>query len=326
MEEAKIIIVGAGPAGIATGVEAKTAGIEPVIILEKFDKPCETIHKFYHPGKRVDSAYRKMKLEPIGVCRFETCTKEELLELINRYIQDYDLDIRFKYAVQKIEKENDCFLVYTSKDKTFKAPIVVVAIGIFGKPVKPNYPIPKEIKNRVFFGTQTEVPSEIEKALVVGGGNSAAETACFLSGNTQVYLSYRRPQFFRINEANLAELDKRVNEGKVKLLLNTNIEGLEPTPDGKIEVKFKEIDPLVVDAIYYCLGGSTPENFLKSIGVEIEGKRPKIDEYGETNLAGLFLAGDLAAEKGSIMAAFNSAHKVIEGVIKRYSEQIKRGC
>ncbi len=326
MEEAKIVIVGAGPAGIATGVEAKAASIEPIVILEKFDKPCETIHKFYHPGKRVDPVYRKVKVEPIGICRFETCTKEELLELIDQYIYDYKLDIRFKHTVQKIEKENDCFLVHTSKNKIFKAPIVVVAIGVFGRPVKPDYPIPKEVRNRVFFGTQSEIPSEIKEALVVGGGDSAAETACFLSDKIQVYLSYRRPQFFRINETNLAELNKRVNEGKIKLLLNTNIEGLEPVPEEKIKVKFKEIEPLVVDAVYYCLGGTTPENFLKSIGVEIKDKRPKIDEYGETNLPGLFLAGDLVVEKGSIMAAFNSAHKVIEGITKRYKERLERGC
>ncbi len=325
MERAKLVIVGAGPAGIATAVEAKTAGITPVIILEKFDKPCETIHKFYHPGKRVDPVYRKVKIEPLGVCRFDTCTKEEFLELIDRYIRDYDLDIRFKQTVQKIEKINDCFRVH-GKDLVIEAPIVVVAIGIFGRPVKPGYPIPKEIKNRVFFGTQSQIAPEFKKVLVVGGGDSAAETACFLADKAEVYLSYRRPQFFRINETNLAELNKRVEEGKIKLLMNTNIEGLEPAEDGRVKVLFKEIEPMVFDAVYYCLGGSTPENFLKSIGVEVEGKRAKVDEYGETNLPGLFLAGDLVVEKGSIMAAFNSAHKVIEGIKKRYQERLARGC
>ncbi len=326
METAKIVVVGAGPAGIATAVEAKTAGIEPVVVLEKSDQPCETIHKFYHPGKRVDPVYRKVKVEPLGVCRFDTCTKEEFLELIDEYIKKYALDIRFKQEVRKIEKENDCFRLETNQGLVIKAPVVVVAIGIFGKPVKPSYKIPKEIKDRVFFGTQAEVDPSFKKVLVVGGGDSAAETACFLANQAEVYLSYRRPEFFRINPTNMALLEEKVKEGKIKLLMGTNIEALEPVPEGGVKVIFKEREPLVVDAVFYCLGGSTPENFLKSIGVKLNGRRPVVDEYGETNVKGLFLAGDLAVEKGSIMAAFNSAHKVIEGVKKRYAERLERGC
>lgn len=325
MEKAKIAIIGAGPAGIATAVEAKVAGIAPVIVLEKFDRACETIHKFYHPGKRVDPVYRKVKVEPLGVCRFDTCTKEEFLALIDEYIKRYELDIRLKQEVRKVEQRGDCFRIETNQDLVVEAPIVVVAIGIFGRPVKPSYKIPKEVKDRVFFGTQSEVDPSFRKVLVVGGGDSAAETACFLSQKAEVYLSYRRPQFFRINQTNLDLLHAKVKEGKIKLLMNTNIEALEPAPEG-VKVIFKERDPLVVDAVFYCLGGSTPENFLKSIGVKMDGKRPKVDEYGETNVPGLFLAGDLVVEKGSIMAAFNSAHKVIEGIQKRYAERLERGC
>ena len=326
MEKAKVVVVGAGPAGIATAVEAKQAGIEPVVVLEKSDKPCETIHKFYHEGKRVDPVYRKVKVEPIGICRFDTCSKEEFLDLMNHYIEDYRLDIRYNHEVHKIERTDGCFLVHAGKDTLIKAPVVVIAIGIFGRPVKPKYPVPKEIKDRVFFGTQTQCMLGAEKILVVGGGDSAAETACFLCQNAEIYLSYRRPKFFRINETNLKELEKRVEAGKVKLLLNTDIEGLEPSPEGKVQVNFKDGRSMVFDAVYYCLGGSTPENFLKSIGVEMDGKRPRVDEYFESNIPGLFLAGDLVFEKGSIMAAFNSAHTVVEGIKKRHTQRLERGC
>ncbi len=326
MEKAKIVVVGAGPAGIAVAVEAKAAGIEPVVVLERSDKPCETIHKFYHPGKRVDAVYRKVKVDPIGICRFDTCSKEEFLELMERYIKEYDLDIRYKQEVHKIEKTNDCFRVHAGQDTVIEAPIVVIAIGIFGRPNRPPYVLPKEVRDRIFLGTQAEIPSHFKKVLVVGGGDSAAETACYLADQgAQVYLSYRRPQFFRINETNLAELNKRVEEGKITLLMPTDIEGVEPAGNG-VQVNFKDGQKMVFDAIFYCLGGSTPENFLRSAGIEVEGKRPKVDEYYETNVPGIFLAGDLVFEKGSIMAAFNSAHKVVEGIKKRYQEKLARGC
>ncbi|NPA49253.1 MAG: NAD(P)-binding domain-containing protein [Thermodesulfobacteria bacterium] len=326
MEKAKMVVVGAGPAGIAVAVEAKAAGIEPVVVLERSDKPCETIHKFYHPGKRVDAVYRKVKVDPIGICRFDTCSKEEFLELMDKYIKDYQLDIRYNQEVHKIERVNDCFRIHAGQDTVIEAPVVVVAIGIFGRPNRPRYVLPKEVRDRIFLGTQAEIPEHFKKVLVVGGGDSAAETACYLADKgAQVFLSYRRPKFFRINETNLAELEKRVQEGKVTLLLGTDIEGVEPAPEG-VQVNFKDGQKMVFDAIFYCLGGSTPENFLRAAGVEMEGKSPKVDEYYETNVPGLFLAGDLVFEKGSIMAAFNSAHKVVEGIKKRHLDRLERGC
>ncbi len=76
MEEVKIAIIGAGPAGIACGIEAKAEGIEPVVILEKAPHICDTIERLYRPGKRVDAVYKGLEIEPIGRCRFETETKE----------------------------------------------------------------------------------------------------------------------------------------------------------------------------------------------------------------------------------------------------------
>ncbi len=321
-----MVVVGAGPAGIATAVEAQAQGIAPVIVLEKSDKPCETIHKYYHKGKRVDAVWQGIEVKPEGICRFETCTKEEFLQLMDDYIKKYGLDIRLGQEVHKIEKTNDCFRIWAGQDTVIEAPIVVIAIGIFGKPVRPKYRIPKEVRDRVFFGTQTECIPGAKKILVVGGGDSAAETACFLCEKTQVYLSYRRPKFFRINEQNMKELDKRVKEGKIKLLMNTDIESLSKDEQGKVLVKFKDGQEMAFDAVYYCLGGATPENFLKAIGIEVNGRRPKVDEYYETNIPGIFLVGDLVFEKGSIMAAFNSAHRVVEGIKKRYQDRLERGC
>ncbi|OAG28746.1 NAD(P)-binding domain-containing protein [Thermodesulfatator autotrophicus] len=326
MEKAKIVVVGGGPAGIATAVEAKAAGIEPVIVLEKEERPCHTIQKYYHKGKRVDAVWQGQEVKPEGICRFETCTKEEFLELMEKYIKDYKIDLRTNQEVYKIEKTNDCFRVWAGKDTVIEAPIVVIAIGIFGKPVKPRYRIPKEVKDKVFFGTQTQCMLGAQKILVVGGGDSAAETACFLCDEAEIYLSYRRPQFFRINEQNLKELEKRVKAGKVKLLMNTDIESLSATPENKVKVRFKDGQEMVFDAVYYCLGGATPDNFLRAIGVEMEDNRPKVDEYFETNIPGLFLVGDLVFEKGSIMAAFNSAHQVVKGIKERYQERLERGC
>jgi thioredoxin reductase (NADPH) len=157
---------------------------------------------------------------------------------------------------------------------------------------------------------------------VVGGGNSASETACFLSNKNEVFLSYRRPHFFRLNPINVCALEERCEKGCIKLLLNTNIEGLE-REGNRVRVNFTDGQKIGFDEIYYCLGGSSPQGFLQSIGVSMEGKKPKVLEDGETNIKRLFLVGDLVVEKGTIIGAFNSAKRAIDGIFKKYRDELK---
>ncbi len=322
MEKVKIAVVGAGPAGIASAVEAKANGIDPVVVFEKAETFCDTIQRLYRPGKRVDAVYRKVEVEPEGICRFETESKEEFLKRMENYIKEYGLDIRYKSEVTGIERSEEGYKIRVGSEFVAVSPIVIIAIGIFGKPRKPDYPIPKEVKDRVFFEAPSECPSA-RRVLVVGGGDTAAETACFLTeGCEEVLLSYRRPKFFRINPTNLENLERKAKEGKVKLMLNTDIESLEPHPEG-VKVNFKDGSSVVVERVYYCLGGTTPAGFLRSVGVEFKDGRPVIDEYYETNLPGVFLAGDIAVEKGSIMLAFNTAHRVIKRILEKYGDLVK---
>jgi len=318
MEKAKVVVVGAGPAGIATAVEAIEAGLNEIVILEKTDHLCDTMVRLYHEGKRVDPFFMKVKVKPIGKLSIDTMSREEFLDFMKEVVEKYGLDIRFRHEVNKIKKKNDYFEIQAGKDAIFEAPIVVVAIGIFGRPVKPSYKIPKAISNKVFFGIPNK-PMQNKKILVVGGGNTAAEAACFLCEKNEVFLSYRRPKFFRLNPINLCAIEDRGKQGKIKLMLNTDIQSLEPE-DNLVCVHFKDGQKMCFDVIDYCLGGSSPQAFLSSIGVEMEGKKPKVSEDGETNIKGLFLVGDLVVKKGTIMGAFNSAKRTVDGIIKKYRD------
>ncbi len=321
MERAKLLVVGSGPAGIATSVEAKVAGIRNVIILEKTDHICDTMVRFYPRGKRVDPFFAKIREEPIGILSFDVESREEFLARMNKVVADYSLDIRFKHDVRRIIKKNDYFEVYTANNNYFETPVCIIAIGIFGAPRKPSYEIPKEVKDKVFFGMPLECP-KCKKALVVGGGNTAVEAACFLCEENEVCLSYRRPQFFRPNPVNLCTLEGKCKEDLIELLLDTDIKSIEAEGD-QVKATFRDGRKMSFDAIYYCLGGSTPQFFLQSIGVELKGRRAAVSEDGETNVKGLFAVGDLAAEKGTIMGAFNSAKLTVRGVLQKYGDKVK---
>ncbi|MGC9023187.1 MAG: FAD-dependent oxidoreductase, partial [Dissulfurimicrobium sp.] len=180
---------------------------------------------------------------------------------------------------------------------------------------------PKEVKDKIFYAVP-KTPLTGKKILVVGGGDSAAETACFLSDANDVSLSYRRPEFFRLNEVNACNIHDLAANGKLNLMMASDIEGLEQAGEG-VRVRFKDGRDMVFDMVFYCLGGTTPRAFLESVGVEFDGERPRVDQYGETNVKRIFLAGDLMVEKGSIMAAFNSGKIVMDGILSRYGDLVK---
>ncbi|WP_353684790.1 NAD(P)-binding domain-containing protein [Thermodesulfovibrio sp. 3907-1M] len=312
-----ISIIGAGPAGLAAAVELKAKGVNDLIIFEKGEDICSTIRNLYPPHKRVDKVFKGIDLDAQGICDFQTEPKEAFLERMRKYVKDYEITIKFNKRIDGVERLSDFYVIKHNDLIVAKSYIVILAIGVFDTPRKPSYPIPEEAKNKVFFKIPKELPKD-EKILVVGGGNSAVETACVLSKNCFVFLSYRREKLFRVNEENLKELEKRKN--RIRFLLGTDIERLEPADD-QIKVVFKDGSEETFSKIFYCLGGSTPEEFLQKIGIELIDGKPKIDEFGESNLQRIFLVGDISKGRGSIMYAFNSAFKATKRIIEKYLDK-----
>lgn len=312
MESADIVVIGAGPAGIAVGVEAARAGIGRTVILEKTDHPCDTIVSLYREGKRVDAVYRKVAVVPGGALSFTTKTRESFLAWMDEVIGTNRLHIRYRHEVVEVRRQRGGFQVVCANQAVFAAPFAVIAIGIFGRPVKPSYRIPPEVRDRVFFSIP-DPPSSGRNILVVGGGDSAAEAACHLSRDNRVTLSYRRSEFFRINEPNLCSLNQCCNFENLETKLGTDIVGIGP--DGnRVRVTYGDGEEISYDAVCYFLGGMTPRAFLEKAGAAYADGRPVVDASGESTVPGLFLAGDLVAEKGTIMAAFNSAAAVVRQI------------
>ncbi len=314
MKKVSVAIIGAGPAGIAAGIECKALGIENIFLFEKGTNFCSTIRRLYPSGKRVDRDYKGIIATSEGICSFHTETKEDFLKRMGNYIDKYCLPIDYEIEINGIERREDLYILKAGTFQVAEAYVVIIATGVFDRPKRPSYPIPEAVKDKVFFELPKEIPKD-EKILVVGGGNTAAELACLLAGKCEVYISYRRPQFFRINEENLKELEKRKDD--IKFFLGTEIKALEAFKEN-VKVIFHDGHQEVFSKIFYCLGGSTPKNFLQKMGIEILDNKPVIDEFGESNLERIFLIGDIATKKGSIMHAFNSAHRAVKRIIDKY--------
>jgi len=294
----ELAIIGAGPAGIATAIESYALGMRDIILLEKDENHNATIRKFYKDNKRVDKDWKGQKVELDGSIYFVDGTKESTLDFFDQLLDHESLELRTHTEVQKIVKTEEGFEVFIAGG-SIQAKYVVVTIGRMGKPNKPDYKIPPSIKNQVHF--TLDACSKEEKIMVIGGGDSAIEYAVELCDKNEVAICYRRGTFRRANPTNQADIDKAVLNGCVRAMLNTEITELE-SESGKVKVFFSDGSSELFDRLIYAIGGTTPSGFLQSSGIREEDGKPVHDENYQTNVPGLFVAGDITQESGGSIA------------------------
>ena len=319
-----LLIVGAGPAGISTAVEAREAGIAAgsILILEKGPLHSYAIRKFYPDGKRVDAVYKGIPAVSEGRISLADGSKQQTLDFLGQTIERFDLKVQYDEGVDTILRRDDGAFEIATPRGSYTARVVVVAIGILGKPNLPDYKIPRsELRGRVHFDVTSD-QLDGERALVIGGGDSAADYVHYLAARGfHVDLSYRKAELSRMNQINLADLAGLRAAGSLELLMPSDVVRLE-NADGKPRAVFAQeaLAPRIYDHVVYALGGSTPAGFLQATGIELKGGEPQLREGGETNVPGLFLAGDLTAGKkgGSIISAFNSGVAAMRVICRDY--------
>ena len=309
-----LVIIGGGPGGIGAAVEAKMLGVNKVLMIEKTDNHSHTIRQFYKDNKRVDKDWQGQTVELEGNVEFTDGTKESTLDYFDALLDDDKIDTRFNCAVEKIEKKEGFFHIHSACG-TDLAKNVIVSIGRMGKPNKPSYKIPPSLKSQVNFNL--DKCGSGEKILVVGGGDSAVEYACDLSESNDVTLNYRRESLSRPNPTNRHMIADYCNKEAVRTKLGVDIEGLE-NEHGKVKVNFTDGSELY-DRVIYAIGGTTPKDFLKACGITLdENGEPIFDENYETEVPGLYIAGDIAFKSGgSIAIALNHGYRIVNHILNK---------
>jgi len=310
----ELAIIGAGPAGIATAIESYALGMRGIVLLEKDENHNATIRKFYKDNKRVDVDWKGQKVELDGSIYFVDGTKESTLDFFDQLLDNEAMELRTHCEVQKIRKHEDKFEIFVAGGSIY-ARYVVVTIGRMGKPNKPEYKIPPSVKNQVHF--TLDACSFGEKIMVIGGGDSAIEYAVDLCDKNEVTICYRRGTFRRANPINQSDIERVVGNGSVRPLLNTEINEIEGE-GGKVKVLFSDGTFDIFDRLVYAIGGTTPSGFLQSSGIREEDGKPVHDENYETNIKGLFVAGDITQESGgSIALGLNHGFAIANYIINK---------
>jgi putative YpdA family bacillithiol system oxidoreductase len=260
-----VVIIGAGPAGISATLEAAKRKLKYVTLEQ--DTLGGTVSNF--PRAKVVMT-SPMELPLYGKLKLIETSKSELIGIWTDVLSKNNITINQQEKVEKIEKQDEIFLVQTNKNH-YSTKSVLLAIGRRGSPRKLE--VPGEEKEKVAYRLLEPEMIHNQKILVVGGGDSAIESALLLADeNNSVTLSYRSDSFSRLKPKNLERINNAARSGKVKVIMNSEVSEIL---DNSVILKLKNsTEPNVIenDLVYIFAGGILPTKFLENIGIKITKK------------------------------------------------------
>ncbi|MBE7560307.1 YpdA family putative bacillithiol disulfide reductase [bacterium] len=286
-----VIIIGAGPIGLACGIEAKRRGFRYLII----EKGC-VVNSIYHYPIYM-RFFSTANLLEIGEVPFITHgdkpTRQEALSYYRLVANGLSLNMRLYEEVVSVKGQDGAFQIETTRGH-YTARKVIAAIGFSHRPRMLN--VPGEKLDKVSHYFREPHPYSGQRLLVVGSGNSAVEAAldCFRHG-AKVTLVVRGENLHEgIKYWIRPDIENRIKKGEIAAYFNTRVLAIKPdsvlldVPDsGSVEVP---------NDFVLALTGYEPNfDLLEQMGVAIgddEFRTPSHDpQTYETNRAGLYLAG-----------------------------------
>jgi thioredoxin reductase len=260
-----VMIVGAGPAGIAAGLAAIDAKLRYRVIEQEPDLGGSVLH---YPRHKI-AMTQPVELPIVGTMRFTEVTKEALLAFWRRIVGGTGLQVHFSERFEKLERNGDGFRVVTDRG-AHDAGHVVLAIGRRGTPRKLG--VDGEELPKVVYRLVDPAQYRGQRVLVVGGGDSAVEAAlaCAAEEGTVVTIAYRGEAFNRVKPANRDRLEAARAAGSVEVLTGTDVARI--APDHVDLVATGATRGLANDWVIVQAGGVLPTDLLRSIGIEVETK------------------------------------------------------
>jgi thioredoxin reductase (NADPH) len=295
---ADVLVVGAGPTGMACAIEAHKAGFKALII----DKGCVVNSLYHYPNNMV--FFTTPELLEIGDVPFTTSlakpTRLEALEYYRRVAEHFQLHIRQYEWVKTITGEDRNFRVTTTDRQSaihdYRARKIVLATGYYD--LANQLDIPGEDLDKVFHYYREPHPYYDTDVVVIGGKNSAAEAALDLwRHGARVTLVHRGPQMHEhVKYWVRPDIENRIKAGEIGAHFNSTVQEIGgdyvalQTPSGPLHLK---------NDFVFALTGYHPDyDFLRSVGIELssEQMRPVCDpENLESNVPGIYVAGVIVA-------------------------------
>ena len=291
MEEYDVLIIGAGPIGMACGIEAKKAGLSYVIV-----EKGALVNSLYNYPVFMTFFSTSQKLE-IGGVPFVSINpkpnRNEAVEYYRRVAEKFDLNINLFEQVNDLAKNEDGTFVVNTAKKAYKVKNVVVSTGFYDVPVPMH--IPGEELSKVTHYYKDPHLYAFQNVVVVGANNSAIDAALetYRKG-AKVTLVIRNSEIGSyVKYWVRPDIENRIKEGEIKAYYNTELSKITPdhvflnTPEGEV---------MLENDFVIAMTGYTPDfEMLKRLGVDLSGAGLNCPVYNpetmESNLEGLYLAG-----------------------------------
>jgi thioredoxin reductase (NADPH) len=294
-----VVVIGAGPTGLACGIDAKRAGLNVVNI----DKGCLVNSLFHYPSNM--TFFTTPELLEIGDIPFSSPnqkpTRQEALEYYRKAAEFYHLDVRQYEPVESIKGSDNNFTVHTislhGHKREYQARKLILATGYYDRPNYMN--IPGEDLPKVMHYYREPHPFFGLNVLVIGGKNSAAIAALELwRHGAKVTLVHRGPGISpSVKYWIKPDIENRIKAGQVNAYFNARVREITlehvvlDTAQGEVTLQNDYV---------FALTGYHPDfEFLCSLGIKLSGeadKRPAVDQQTlESNVPGIYLAGVIVA-------------------------------
>lgn len=316
-EPLDLLIIGAGPAGLSAAHAAAQEGLD-YLVIEK-GTIADTI-RHYPVGRALFSTPNELEMSEgsLKPCR-EKPTREELLTHYIQFVLRHDLKINTGEEVIDVENHKGLFLVRTTEQE-YRASKLLFAIGAMAHPRYLNIPgeeLPKV--HQLFVEPYAYVRRD---ALVVGGGNSAAEAALFLSeeGARTTLAIWREDWENRDPKAGAMKhwvrepLENEVAAGRLRVILYKEV-GVITEDAVTLTQEDGEILTIKNDVVFVLIGSDADLTLLKKLGVKTEpGKLTEVPTYDpdtfETNIRGVYVAGHFTHQR-HIKAAIDVPRRIV---------------
>jgi thioredoxin reductase (NADPH) len=292
MEEAQfdVVIVGAGPIGMACAIEAKKAGLRYLVI----DKGC-LVNSLYNYPLNMSFFSTSERLEIGGVpfiSHFPKPNRFEALEYYRRVATSWEINVRLYEPVHDVVKLNEKFTVLTSKH-TYSSTAVILALGFYDLPYLLN--IPGEDLPKVLHYYREPHPFFGQRIVVIGGANSAVDVALETWRKGADVTMVVRESGLRdsVKYWVKPDIENRISEGSIRAHFNSVVTNVT---SGHVEIKTPEKTLLIEnDFVLAMTGYQPPFEFLEKAGIRFLDDAYKTPVYNdmtmETNVQNLYLAG-----------------------------------
>lgn len=315
-----LIIIGAGPIGMAVGIEAKKAGLTYTII----DKGCLVNSIYNYPlGMTFFSTSDRLEIGNVPfISHGAKPNRFEALEYYRRVATTLGLDLKLYEKVDSVVKTNDAFEVSTDKGN-YKSRAIVLATGFYDH----AYMIGVEGENlpKVRHYYDEPHPYFGQKIVVVGAANSAVDVALetFRKG-ADVTMVIREGQIREsVKYWVKPDIENRIKEGSVKAYFNSELTLIE---SDKVHINTPKGSVILENDFVLAMTGYKPDfKFLENLGVEIGSDEMKTPQYNEqtneTNIEGAYLAGvvcgGLKTNKWFIENSRDHAPRIVNAILAK---------